>query len=520
MTKSVLVPGETCWRRVHAERMAVIIDAEDYFAEIKGLILQARHAVYLIGWDFDTRIELDRERPDPDVPNQLGELLSHVVRRNPELHVFVLRWDLAFLKMPLRGVTPLFILDWMTSRRLHFSLDEHHPKGACHHQKILVIDDAIAFCGGIDITLGRWDTPAHQDRNPRRVKPNGEPHKPWHDVTTAVDGEAAQALGELARARWLAATGRRLPVPPAGRLQWPDTLRAEFRDVEVGIARTQPRYEAQNEVREIEALYLSAIASAERCIYLESQYFSSHRVSGALQKRLSEANGPEIVIVNPRQAEGWLSEKVMGSARALLLGRLRDADRYGRLRFYTPVTEGGYDIYVHAKVLVIDDTLLRVGSSNINNRSMGVDTECDLAIEAPSGDPAGHATSQAILRVRDTLLSEHLGVDRHELRRTLNESDGSLVKSLDRLVRPTGRTLVPFQPPELSQAERVLARTNLLDPEHAEGMDKTFERTLRVLTPWRGVGLAFAGVALGGAVMGAIALHRHWSGHQRSRDSS
>jgi phospholipase D1/2 len=111
-------------------------------------------------------------------------------------------------------------------------------------------------------------------------------------------------------------------------------------------------------VREVEALALAAIAAARRAIYIESQYFALYRIA-ALLARLAEADGPKVVIVAPRRADGWLSEQVMGSARAILLQNLQDADRHGRLRFYTPITEDGRDIYVHAKVLVVDHPPLR-----------------------------------------------------------------------------------------------------------------------------------------------------------------
>ena len=196
---------------------------------------------------------------------------------------------------------------------------------------------------------------------------------------------------------------------------------------------------AEPEVREIEALYLAAIASARRSIYLESQYFSAHRVSEALERRLAEPDGPEVVIVNPNRAQGWLEEEVMGAGRALFCSAgSKAADRHGRLRFCTPVTAGGADIYVHAKVLVVDDALLRVGSSNINNRSMGVDTECDLAVEVQPDDPRAPELRAAILRVRDSLLAEHLGVSREDFEATLAVTEGSMVQALDRLVRPQG----------------------------------------------------------------------------------
>jgi len=490
----ILRERETCWRREQAGRMAVIIDAEAYFAHVHEAILQARHSILLIGWDFDARILLIRGPGAPAPLDPLGRLLSHVVRRRPDLHVHVLRWDVGFLRLPFRGSTPFFLLNLLASRRLHFQVDSQHPPDGCCHQKILVIDDAIAFCGGIDISNGRWDTRAHRDHEPRRVNPHGTPYGPWHDATTAVDGDAARALGELGRARWHRATGQHLPPPPPGIDLWPKGLAPQFRDVAVAVARTEPAFDGRAGVREVEALALAAIAAARRAIYIESQYFAAYRIAAALQARLTEADSPEVVIVAPRRADGWLSEQVMGSARAILLQNLRDADRHGRLRFYTPVTKDGQDIYVHAKVLVVDDQLLRIGSSNLNNRSMGLDTECDIAIEAaPGGD---EAMRREILRVRDGLIAEHLGVAEPVLQEALAAAGGSLVRTLDRLVRPDGRSLRPFAPPPLGAVERNLAQTHLLDPDHPESMDEAFTRTRRVLRPALPYALSAASLAL------------------------
>ena len=501
MTKPVLRPGETCWRIAHASRMAVIADADAYFRHVKDAILQARHSVLLIGWDFTTDVKLDRDDPAPGVPNTLGSLLNHAVGRNKGLNVYLLRWDLAFLRAPFRGTTPLFLLNLMVNPRLHFHLDSHHPAQGCHHQKIAVIDDAIAFCGGIDITLGRWDTPAHLDHDPRRVSPDETPHGPWHDVATAVDGEAAKALGDLARHRWFLGEGQRIEPPPPGQVRWPEGLHAEFHGVDVAIARTEPRHAGQPEVHEIEALYLAAIRAARRCIYLESQYFSASIIANAVLDRLREPGGPEVVVVNPREMEGWLEEETMGAARAVLVEQLRAADHEDRFRVYTPVTEEGRDIYVHAKVLVVDDTLLRVGSSNINNRSLGLDTECDLAVEARPGEPHLAAVRHAILQVRDALLAEHLGVERDALRQVITACDGSVIRALDQLTRSRGRSLRPFHPPRLSPLQRRLGESHVLDPRRPEPMDQTFVKLVRVFGPRHAAALGLATLALVTAVM-------------------
>jgi phospholipase D1/2 len=512
----ILTPGSTCWKTAHAERASVIIDAADYFAAAKSAIAQARHAVFLIGWDFDTRILLEPDGATPGVPNSLGHFLSHVVRKRRDLEIFVLRWDLAFLKMPFRGTTPLFLLDWMTSRRLHFRLDSQHPAGACHHQKIVVVDDTLAVCGGIDMTVDRWDTPRHCDDDPRRVRPNGDPYGPWHDVTMVVQGDAARSLGELARERWFRATGNRIgPCPPPEDSSdgiWPADLKADFRDVPVAIARTFPEYNATPAVREIEALYLAAIAAARHTIYIETQYFSSSRITSALAARLAEDSGPEVVVINPKTADGWLENKTMGSARALNLEQIRKADKHDRFRMYTPVTETGEDIYVHAKVMVIDDVMLRVGSSNINNRSMGLDTECDLAIEASSNDDAD--IRKTITGIRNQLAAEHLGVAPEVMADAITASQGRLTGAIDSLRRDKGRSLRLFEPEQLSAGEKMVAESELLNSDHPEDMTDAFLKHFETLPSPGKAGLA-AGAAIAGAGLSWMLWRRFRRGYQR-----
>jgi phospholipase D1/2 len=462
----LLRPGATCWRIARADRLAVIVDAADYFATVREAAQQATHSLLMIGWDFDTRIMLDRPERGSKVPNRLGRFLAWVVRNRPHLQIRILRWDLGVLKDLGRGSTPLAVLDLMSHERIHFKLDSAHPAGAAHHQKIIVIDDALAFCGGIDMTADRWDTREHRDDEPWRRRPTTRRrYTPWHDVSTAVDREAARALGALARERWQRATGETLEPPPATPSAWPDRLRPLLRDVDVAIARTLPDSDDEKGVHEIEALYLAAIRGARHAIYIESQYFASRRIAEAMAERLWEADGPEIVVVNPESADGWLEEEVMGSSRARILRLIAEGDRHGRFRIYTPVTAGRQPIYVHAKVMVVDDRLLKVGSSNLNNRSLGFDTECDLAVEAPPAGRGGAALRAAIVGLRNDLIAEHLGVDQAVLERAIESEQGSLVRAIDSL-RSDGRSLVPFEPPALNEAEeQVLAESALLDPE-------------------------------------------------------
>ncbi|MFD4367111.1 phospholipase D-like domain-containing protein [Rhodococcus sp. NPDC058521] len=462
---SILEPGITCWRIEEADRLSVVIDADDYFRHAKAAMLRARRRIMLIGWDFDTRISLEPHGKTLDGPDRLGKFLEWLTKTRPELEIYLLKWNIGAFTALGRGMTPVFVSNWITSDRLHLQLDGAHPVGAAHHQKIVVIDDALAFCGGIDMTVDRWDTSDHTDGSAHRVEPGGEKYGPWHDVTTAVDGDAAAAVGELARHRWRVATGTDLaPVPDSvGSDPWPENLAPTVTGVNVGIARTAPDYEDREGVFEIESLYLAAIASAERSLYIESQYLASRKLAEALAKRLREPDSPEVVLVIPRNADGWLEQMAMDGARRKLLHLLWNADGHNRLGIYYPVTSDGEPIYVHAKVMVVDDRLLRVGSSNLNNRSMGFDTECDLAVEVESHTPNAEQVTEAILGVRRRLVSEHLDVDEDEFEATLAETN-SLLSTVERL-RSTGKTLERFEPDTVADEDSPLAENELMDPE-------------------------------------------------------
>lgn len=464
--------GRTCWRTARAERLALIVDAADYFATLRTAMIEARRCILLIGWDFDTRVPLTMDEAG-DWPTMLGPFIDALVDKRPELDIHVLKWDLGLLQTLGRGATPLFVIDWMTNKRIHMQLDRVHPVGACHHQKIVVIDDAIAFCGGIDITVGRWDTRDHLDEDKRRASPWGFAQPPWHDATIAVDGQAARALGDLARLRWKQATGADLPpVPPGSVDQWPSGLSTTFTNVAVGIARSQPAFGDEDEAREIEAFLLAAIGQARDLIYIESQYFACHKVGEALAQRLQEENGPEVVVINPLTAEGWLEEQVMGAARNVILEQLEQVDHADRFKIYYPVTAKGTPIYVHAKILIIDDRVLKVGSSNLNNRSMGLDTECDLVVEAVEGSENEDGVRRGIRQIRHELLAEHLGTTPDEIAAAEEREGGSQVRSVERLRRGTGRSLIPLTPEPVTEVERAFAENQALDPDRPEPISR------------------------------------------------
>ena len=222
----------------------------------------------------------------------------------------------------------------------------------------------------------------------------------------------------------------------------------------------------QEPIREIEQLYLDLIARAERWIYAESQYFASRRIAEAIAKRLEEPDGPEIVILNPVKADGWLEQEAMDTARARLVRVLEKRDPHGRLGIFHAETEGGDPIYIHAKVTVVDGEILRVGSSNFNNRSLRLDTECDVTID--STRPANHGCRDSIANVAYDLIAEHLGSDADAVKATLEET-GSLRETIERHAG-TGRRMRRYALPEVNALERWMADNEILDPEGPEEM--------------------------------------------------
>jgi phosphatidylserine/phosphatidylglycerophosphate/cardiolipin synthase-like enzyme len=456
-----------------AERLSVIVDAQDYFRHARAAMMQARRRISLVGWDFDTRIGLHETETDP-APTELGHFVLWLVEQCPDLEIFILQWDFGILNTVKRGTTLLRLVQWARHPRIHVKFDSAHPLGASHHQKIMLVDDTLAFVGGIDMTGDRWDTREHRHKDDRRRRPfTRRLYKPWHDVTTASSGPIVDAIARVVRERWTIAGGEPEMAPIKGeRSLWPKELPVQFKQVQVGIARTAPEVDDRPAVHEIERLWLDQIAAARKFLYIESQYFASRAIVSALARRLAEPDGPEIVVINPESAQGWLEPVAMDTARARLFAWLKRADRHDRFRLLHPFDAGGEPIYVHAKTMVVDDIMVKVGSSNINNRSMRLDTECDLIIVASDGD---EAQRERIAHVRNDLLAEHLGTTPETVASTLAET-GSLISTIDALTPSKGRMLRPIQPPELNGLEKWLADNEVLDPE---GPDEMFEAMTR-----------------------------------------
>ncbi|MDO3379879.1 VTT domain-containing protein [Geoalkalibacter halelectricus] len=470
-SSSLFRPGHNCSGLARARRVTFLIDGADYFAAFRKAAAQAKSSIYIVGWDIHSSIPLvPEEDPEDGFPRDLGDFLNALVKRNKDLEVHVLAWDFAMIYALDREFLPLYRPAWSSHRRVHFKLDANHPTGGSHHQKIVVIDDALAFVGGLDLTTKRWDTSEHRPDDPRRVTPQGEPYCPFHDLEMMVDGEAAAALGELVRERWRK-SGAKVPKPPRrvnSTSPWPSDIEHQAQEVDIAIARTEPGDNQNAPVQEIKHLYLDAIAAAERFIYIENQYLTATEIVEALADRLRRPKGPEIVILSRAGGGGWMEQMTMGVLRARLLKHLRAADEHQRLGVFYPHHKGlnsKEKIDLHSKLLIVDDRVVRIGSANLANRSMGYDTECDLAFEAQND-----AQHNAIRTLRQRLLSEHLGTSIEELDAE-ETKQSSLLATIARF--GTGeRTLERLSDEIDEDVDDLVPEADLIDPEEPIDPDR------------------------------------------------
>ncbi len=460
----MLLTPQTSWQTQPASRAALLIDMEVYFDAAMDAMRAAKHCVHLLNWAFEANTLFHPQPggcgPDAD---RIGDFLI-ALADNPGLEVRLLCWKSAMPVAATQHFFPFMDRKAFVGTKVKFVLDGKLPAGACHHQKMIIIDDALAFAGGGDIGPDRWDTPEHLDDNPRRQKTrrDNKCFDSRHEVMGLVDGEAAAALGALFRERWRRATGETLTTcPPVGKPRWPGKIPPAFSDISVGVSRTEAAWRDYPQVRECEALHVAAVRAAKSCIYMENQYFTSPLVARELARRLAEPKGPEVILITAEHSPSYFDQVTMDRTRLDFIRTLTSADRHARFHVYSPVTTLGRTIIVHAKLTIIDDTLLRIGSANINNRSLGFDTECDLSLEAPGADSA--ANRAEIIRLRNKLLAHWLGCLPQRMDEAIGQH-GSVGAALEALRNAGYCRLRPIKAKALNPLAAFIAAFHLGDP--------------------------------------------------------
>jgi phospholipase D1/2 len=461
---SIIEVGRNAWRRVHADDSGVLVDAADYYHAVYWAISRAQRHVLMSGWQFDRGVPLLR---GADVPTGVDvrflKFLDGLCRRRPELRVYLLAWDFHLIFAGEREWLQRVFFHWMTSPNLHFRFAGHPAAGGSHHQKFVVVDGGLAFLGGMDVCEARWDDRRHLADNPVRLS-RGHPQKPYHDVQAWLAGrETARALEDLFTERWQRAGGPPLELGSGGSPEVSVRGSLPIGAATVALSRTDPRPDG-NTVREVERLFEDAITAADRLIYIETQYLSSRRMRETLARRM-RASGrprPEIVIIVNEQAEALKEELAVGLRQARNLEMLREtAARTGcALGCYFSLCDGAHETfratYVHSKIIIVDDRFLTVGSANLTNRSMGLDSELHVAWEHAGENGQ---LIEAIRKVRVSLLAEHAGLSAADAS-GLDAIDG-LVARLDAIANRDGARLQRHGAPTAAQRMAM----QLIDPD-------------------------------------------------------
>ncbi len=320
-------------------------------------------------------------------------------------------------------------------------LDERVRRGGSHHQKLVVVryqghpDDDVAFVGGIDLCHGRNDDARHQgDPQAVAVDDRYGPRPAWHDLQMEIRGPVIGDLAETFRERWEdpvpldRGPWRRRLAKAAEQPAYPTALPVAIEDPrEIGphavqVLRTYPSKRpsspfAPNGERSIARAYMKAFRRARRLIYVEDQYLWSFDAARALGEALRRQPGLRLVVVVPKfpDDDGWITgpPNRVGQLRVIkYLQRIAGS----RVAVYN-LEVGRWPVYVHAKVCIIDDVWMTVGSDNFNRRSWTHDSEISCAFlddtldaREPT-DPAGLGDGARVLprSARLALWHEHLG---------------------------------------------------------------------------------------------------------------
>ena len=358
----------------------LLVDGARALPAIAEELERATSHVHIAGWYFTPEFALRRDGDPLVLRNLLGELAERV-------DVRVLTWAGAPLPLfrPSRRDVRRMRERLVRGTKIRCALDAKERPLHCHHEKTVVVDDRVAFVGGIDLTTeagDRFDTSRHEARAAVG----------WHDATMRIEGPAVADVAHHFRMRWEEVAGERLPSAaapsPAG-------------DVELQVVRTVPeriyRPLPRGDFRILES-YMRALLAAERLVYLENQFLWSPEIAEVLVDKIEHPPTPDfrLLLVLPSKPNTG-NDDTRG-----VLADLIDADGdAGHVLACTLYARSGtlFDpVYVHAKIGIVDDEWLTIGSANLNEHSLFNDTEMNVVVR----DPALAA------QTRTALWSEHL----------------------------------------------------------------------------------------------------------------
>jgi phospholipase D1/2 len=405
------------------------MEAGPYYERISALLEDAQHYAIFVGWQIDSRLPL--RRPPEFTIESLKHKILRLVEEKPDFHFYFLMWDHAYFYILERETWQGRVWDEIHPR-VHFIFDNRHAFGGSHHEKVCIIDGKVALCGGIDLCDERWDTPQHLFYDRRRsLEWKSERHGPYHDVAVQVTGPVCAQIQEHVRSRWEAISS--IPFPETPRFFQP-TRNAHG----VYISRTLVDVDAGSTkpvTREIEFLFRDLIQLAERRIILEGQYYWSKEINNLLIAKMrakmpentqatQKSNAPfEIILILADIQQLRALTQQMSFYELKLLEKLDQTARetgckllLGCPYVFPTVEDTAFDrearpkpVYIHSKVIIVDDRFISIGSANLATRALRLDTEINLTLEAKTEFERHH-----IRRFSENLLS-HWNIGRPQV---------------------------------------------------------------------------------------------------------
>jgi phosphatidylserine/phosphatidylglycerophosphate/cardiolipin synthase-like enzyme len=403
-------------------RVDVLVDGANYLPAVAEAIAGAKSHVHLLGWCFSPELNLTRE----EEPLILRNLLSDLARR---VDVRLLVWEGAPVAVfrPTKKDVESYMKVFTRNTKIQAETDSCVRFKYSHHEKIVVVDDEVAFVGGIDLTLDGgdpFDTPQHPSRGVIG----------WHDAAVRIEGPAVTDVANHFRLRWRGHGDERLPEPDP---------QPEKGDVQLQLVRTVPErvYTAlpRGEFSIFES-YTRALRSAEKLIYLENQFLWSPEIVTIIADKLRDPPSEDFRVLTLLPARPNDGADVSRGAVSALIDADDGNERFLACTIYARTGPLRDLVYVHAKIGIIDDRWLTIGSANLNERSMFNDSEVNV-VTLDEG---------LARRTRLTLWEEHLETP---------DVDGDPTRLIDELWRPTAKEQL-----ELLQAHRPLTHRLVMLP--------------------------------------------------------
>ena len=454
--------------------VVVTIDGRDTFEQFYVHLLKAKKSVLLANYDLDPHLRFARTYPAMTASGKsaliksacsrplaggiaeesrhytLQDLLVEKARAGVEVKIIVWQPRLVLRLLPgadERGIDgradDVEILNTIAksygmSDRLQVKIDSTAPTlTSAHHEKIMVVDGEVGFCGGFDLSNGKWDTRAHDYESQLR-ETNAEP---WHDVHAIVRGPVVQDLVYHFQQRWLYADVRDKRAVRTATVNVSARQEPAAGDVPVVALRT---WKEMDRTGGIKAWYAEMFRKAKKAIYIENQFpFQSKSLTRLLAKRLAEEPELKVVIVGPMDPNlpglvGSMLSKMSVNDVNKNLADLRKLSG-GRVATYSLISQHRTmptmrkQIYVHSKIMIVDDQWMTIGSANLDKNGTDDSSEFNLGI----------TSAELAAKTRVRLWQEHTG-DNVQRSRLVDFSQG--FDAWTKLARANGKSVAASKP--------------------------------------------------------------------------